>query len=156
MSTQLSHSNKIVVPKHIAFPSTYLLQITKSNLMYPSSLPKISQTVQNNTTFESACNRDINASVSSKHQHPPGLTPGGIFLRGSNSLPPGRKFLRNYGPGAKKQTKTPPLGTILVDLQGNFAMIMMKPLAFFWYSSLAWLSSSFLKDYKACEYKISQ
>ena len=25
----------------------------------PASLPKISQTVQNNTTFESACNRDI-------------------------------------------------------------------------------------------------
>ena len=42
-----------------------------------------------------------------------------------------------------------------VDLQDNFAMIV-KPFAFFWYSSLAWLSSSFFKDHKACEYKISQ
>ena len=55
------------------------------------------------------------------------------------------------------------LGTIMqtqgrnnfVDLQDNFAMIV-KPFAFFWYSSLAWLSSSFFKDYKACEYKSSQ
>ena len=34
-----------------------------------------------------------------------------------------------------------------MDLQDNFAMIV-KPFAFFWYSSLAWLSSSFLKIIK--------
>ena len=94
------------------------------------------------------------ASVNSKHQHPPELTPG-EFFKEVNSLPPGRKFLRNYGPGQKKIDKNPVPGDNFVDLQDNFAMVV-KPFAFFWYSSLTWLSSSFFKDYKACEYKISQ
>ena len=82
---------------------------------------------------------------------PPGMTPGEFFKVVTF---PGRKFLRNYGPG-EKIGKNPAPGDNLVDLQDNFAMIV-KLFAFFWYSSLAWLSSSFFKDYKACEYKISQ
>ena len=84
---------------------------------------------------------------------PPGLTPG-EFFEVVKFPAPGRKFLRNYGPGAKID-KNPAPGDNFVDLQDNFAMIV-KPFAFFWYSSLAWLSSSLFKDYKACEYKISQ
>ena len=90
-----------------------------------------------------------NASVNSKHQHPPGE-----FFKVVNSLPPGRKVLQNSDPGAKIIDKNPP-GDNFVDFQDNFAMIV-KPFAFVWYSSLAWFSSSFFKDYKACEYKISQ
>ena len=93
------------------------------------------------------------ASVNSKHQHSSGLTPGNL-LRWSNALPQGRKSLRNYGPSTKNRENPTP-GDNFVDLQDHFAMIV-KPFAFFWYSSLAWLSSSFFKDYKACEYTISQ
>ena len=60
---------------------------------------------------------------------PPGSPPG-IFLRWSNSLPPGRNFLRNYGPGAKKIDKIPTPGDNFVDVQDIFAMIV-KPFAFF-------------------------
>ena len=91
------------------------------------------------------------ASVNSKHQHPPGQTPG-EFFKVVKSLPPGRKFLRNYGPGAKKIDKNPAPGDNFVALQDNFAM-MVKPFAFFWYSSLAWLSSSFLKIIKVANTK---
>ena len=58
-------------------------------------------------------------------------------------------------PGQKTTDKNLTPGDNFVDLQDNFAMTV-KPFAFFWYSSLAWLSSSFFKDYKAYEYKISQ
>ena len=85
---------------------------------------------------------------------PPGLTPG-EFFKVVKFPAPRRKLLQNYGPRAKKVDKNPTPGDNFVDLQDNFAMIV-KPFAFFWYSSLAWLSSSFFKDYKACEYKISQ
>ena len=83
---------------------------------------------------------------------PPGLTPGNFF-KVAKFPAPDRKFLRNYGPGAKKIDKNPAPGDNFVDLQDNFAMIV-KPFASFWYSSLVWLFSSFCKDYKACEYKI--
>ena len=93
------------------------------------------------------------ASVSSKHQHPPGLTPGEFFkvVKFPSS---GQKIFAKLRPRGKNRQKPAP-GDNFVDLQDNFAMIV-KPFAFFWYSSLAWLSSSFFKDYKACEYKISQ
>ena len=96
----------------------------------------------------------INASVNSKHQHPPQADPG-EFFKVVKFPAPWQKILQNYGPGAKKIDKNPAPGDNFVDLQDNFAM-MVKPFAFSWYSSLAWLSSSFFKDYKACEYKISQ
>ena len=97
----------------------------------------------------------INASVNSKHQHPPpGLTPGN-FLKVVKFPAPGQKIFAKLRPRGKKIDKNPAPGDNFVDLQDNFAMIV-KPFAFFWYSSLAWLSSSFFKDYKACEYKISQ
>ena len=91
----------------------------------------------------------FNASVNSKHQHlpPPGLTPGEFFKV--------VKFFAKLRPRGQKIDKNPTPGDNFVDFQDNFAMIV-KPFAFFWYSSLAWLSSSFFKDYKACEYKISQ
>ena len=71
---------------------------------------------------------------------------------------PGQKIFVKLRPQGKKIDKNPAPRDNFVDLQENFAMILMivKPFAFFWYSSLAWLSSSFFKDYKACEYKISQ
>ena len=80
----------------------------------------------------------------------------------STNIPP-RNFFKvvkfptppEYGPRTKKVEKNPAPGDNFLDLQDNFAMIV-KPFAFFWYSSLAWLSLSFFKDYKACEYKISQ
>ena len=87
---------------------------------------------------------DCNASINSKHQHPPWLTPR-EFFKVVKFPAPGRKFLRNYSPRAKNRQNPAP-GDNFVDLQDNFAMIV-KPFAFFWYSSLAWLSSSFFKDY---------
>ena len=47
----------------------------------------------------------------------------------------------------QKIDKNPAPGDNFVDLQDNFAMIV-KPFAFFWYSSLGWLSSSFSKIIK--------
>ena len=85
---------------------------------------------------------------------PPGLTPGNFF--NVVKFPaPGQKIFAKLRPRGKKIDKNPAPGDNFVDLQDNFAMLV-KPFAFFWYSSLAWLSSSFFKDYKACEYKISQ
>ena len=95
-----------------------------------------------------------NASVNSKHQHPPGLTPG-EFFKVAKFPAPGQKRFAKLRPRGKKIDKNLASGDNFVDLQDHFAMIV-KPFAFFWYSSLAWLSSSFFKDYKACEYKISQ
>ena len=87
----------------------------------------------------------MHQSIPSTNIPPPlGLTPGEFF-----------KVVKFPAPGQKNIDKNPALEDNFVDLQDNFAMIL-KPFAFFWYSSLAWLSSSFFKDYKACEYKISQ
>ena len=83
--------------------------------------------------------KSINASVNSKYQHPPWADPRAENF--SEITAPGQKIDKNPAPGDN-----------FVDLQDNFAMIV-KP---FWYSSLPWLSSSFFKDYKACEYKISE
>ena len=85
---------------------------------------------------------------------PPGLTPGELF-KVAKFPAPGQKIFAKLRPRGKKIDKNPAPGDNFVDLQDNFAMIV-KPFAFFWYSSLAWLSSSFFKDYKACKYKISQ
>ena len=89
----------------------------------------------------------VNASVNSKHQHPPGLIPG-EFFKVVKFPAPGQKIFAKLRPRGKKVDKNPAPGD-------NFAMIV-KPFPFFWYSSLACLSSGFFKDYKACEYKISQ
>ena len=97
--------------------------------------------------------RSCNTSVNSRHQHPqPGLTPGEFFK--VVKFPAPENFYEITAP-RQKIDKNPAPGDNFVDLQDNFAMIV-KPFAFFLYSSLAWLSSSFFKDYKACEYKISQ
>ena len=50
-----------------------------------------------------------NASINSKHQHPPGLT-SGEFFKVVKFPAQGRKFLRNYGPGAKNRQKRRPWG----------------------------------------------
>ena len=97
---------------------------------------------------------DIYASVNSKHQHPPGLTPGEFFKVVKFPAPGAENFCEITARGKKINKNLAP-GHNFVDLQDRFAMIV-KPFAFFWYSSLAWFSSSFFKDYKACEYKISQ
>ena len=68
---------------------------------------------------------------------------------------PGQKIFSKLRPQGKIIDKNHAPGDNFVDLQDNFAMIV-KPFALFWCSSLVWLSSSFFKDYKACEYKISQ
>ena len=80
------------------------------------------------------------------------IPPGNFFKVVKFPAPRAENFLRNTAPGQKSRQNPAP-GDNFVDLQDNFAMIV-KPFAFFWYSSLAWLSSSFFKDYKACEYKI--
>ena len=98
--------------------------------------------------------RTVYASVNSKHQYPPGLTPGEFFKVVKFPVP-GQKIFAKLRPRGKKIDKNPAPGDNFVDLQDNFATIV-KPFAFFWYSSLAWLSSSIFKDYKAYEYKISQ
>ena len=49
------------------------------------------------------------ASVNSKHQHPPGLTPGNFF-KVVKFAAPGQKLLQNYGPGAKNRQKPRPWG----------------------------------------------
>ena len=85
---------------------------------------------------------------------PPRLTPG-EFFKVVKFPAPGQKMFAKLRPRGKKIDKNPAPRDNFVDLQDNFAMIV-KPFAFFWYSSLAWLSSSFFKDYKACEYKLSQ
>ena len=43
-----------------------------------------------------------NASVNSKHQHPPLGWPPGNFFKVVKFPAPGQKILQNYGPGAKK------------------------------------------------------
>ena len=77
---------------------------------------------------------------------PPGLTPG-EFFKVVKFPAPGQKIFAKLLPQGKKINKNPAPGDNFVDLQDNFAMIV-KLFAFFWYSSLAWLSSSFSKDYK--------
>ena len=54
-----------------------------------------------------------NASVNSKHQHPPRADPRGNFLKWSKTLPPGEIFLQKYGPRDKK---IPTPGSIVKDL----------------------------------------
>ena len=100
-----------------------------------------------------ANNKD-NASVNSKHQHP-ARADSQEFFYGSQIPCPQAEHFAKLRPWGKKVDNNPTPGNNFVDLQDNFAMIV-KPFAFFWYSSLAWLSSSFFKDYKACKYKISQ
>ena len=77
---------------------------------------------------------------------PPGLTPG-EFFKVVKFPAPGQKLFAKLRPQGKKIDKNPAPGVNFVDLQDNFAMIV-KPFAFFWYSSLAWLSSSFSKIIK--------
>ena len=68
--------------------------------------------------------------IESMHQSVPSANiprpdPRGIF-KVVKFLPPGRKFVQNYGPGAKKANTQPNC----VKLQGNFSMIV-KPFALF-------------------------
>ena len=94
------------------------------------------------------CYRLVYQSIPSTNI-PPGLTPGEFFK--VVKLPaPGGKFCEITAPG-QKIDKNPAPGDNFVDLQDNFETIRI-----FLVLSLAWLSSSFFKDYKACEYKISQ
>ena len=115
------------------------------------SLLKGSQT-QNTTWLPFLMHQSI-PSTNIHPPPPPQLTPR-EFFKVVKFPAPGQKMFPKLWPGAKKD-KNPAPGGNFVDLQDNFAMIV-KPFAFFWYSSLAWLSSSFFKDYEACEYKISQ
>ena len=69
-----------------------------------------------------------NASVNSKHQHPPGLTPG-EFFKVVKFPARGQKIFAKLRPRGKKIDKNPAPGDNFVDLQNNFAMIM-KPFAF--------------------------
>ena len=77
---------------------------------------------------------------------PPGVTPGNFFkvVKFPSS---GQKIFAKLRPRGKKIDKNPAPGDNFVDLQDNFAMIV-RLFAFFWYSSLAWLSSSFSKIIK--------
>ena len=88
-------------------------------------------------------NASYYASVNSKHQHPPPpqVDPGGIFFKVVKFSGPGQKRFAKLRPRGKKNRQNPAPGDNFVDLQDNFAMIV-KLFAFFWYSSLAWLSSS--------------
>ena len=75
-----------------------------------------------------ACYRDLwktNASVNSKHQHLPGLTPG-EFFKVVKFPAPGQKLFAKLRPRGKKIDKNPTPGDNFVDLQDNFAMIV-KP-----------------------------
>ena len=74
---------------------------------------------------------------------PPGRPPGN-FVKVVKFPAPGQKIFAKLRTRGKKIDKNPAPGDNFVDLQDNFAMIV-KPFAFFWYSSLAWLSSSFSK-----------
>ena len=65
-----------------------------------------------------------NASVNSKHQHPPGN-----FLKVVKFPAPGRKIFAKLRPRGKKIDKNPATGDNFVDLQDNFVMIV-KPFAF--------------------------
>ena len=96
----------------------------------------------------------MHQSIPSTNIPPPRADPRGIF-KVVKFPAPGQKIFAKSRPRGKKIDKIPAPGNNFVDLQDNFAMIV-KLFAFFWYSSLAWLSSSFFKDYKAWEYKISQ
>ena len=80
------------------------------------------------------------------------MTPGEFFKVAKFPAPGQKIFAKYYGPGAKRIDKNPTPGDNFVDLQDNFAMIV-KPFAFFWYSSLAWLSSSFSKIIKLANTK---
>ena len=133
---------------------------TRYQQVYPNK--QLSETAGSNyeRAFSDFVQALVNASVNSKHQHPPGLTPGNFF-KVVKFPAPGQKIFAKLLPRGKELDKNPAPGDNFVDLQDNFAMIV-KPFAFFWYcfihfsGTLAWLSSSFFKDYKACEYKISQ
>ena len=81
----------------------------------------------------------------------PGLTPG-EFFKVVKFPAPGQKIFAKSRPRGKKIDKIPAPGDNFVDLQDNFAMIV-KLFAFFWYSSLAWLSSSFSKIIKLANTK---
>ena len=65
---------------------------------------------------------------------PPGLTPG-EFFKVVKFPAPGKKMFAKLRPRGKKIDKNPAPWDNFVDLQDNFAMIV-KPFAFFWYSSL--------------------
>ena len=68
---------------------------------------------------------------------PPGLTPG-EFFEVIKFPAPRQKIFVKLRPQGKKIDKTPTPGDNFVDLQDNFAMIV-KPFAFFWYSSTGFL-----------------
>ena len=60
------------------------------------------------------CSCKCNASVNSKHQHPPPRADlRGIFLQWSKTLPRGKIFLQKHGPRDKK---IPTPGSIVEDL----------------------------------------
>ena len=58
------------------------------------------------------------ASVNSKHQHPPGLTPG-EFFKVVKFPAPGQKIFAKSRPRGKKIHKIPAPGDNFVDLQDN-------------------------------------
>ena len=74
---------------------------------------------------------------------PPGLTPG-EFYKVVKFPALGQKIFAKLRPRGKKIDKIPAPGD-------NF--VIMKRFAFFWYSSLAWLSLSFFKDVKLANTK---
>ena len=82
---------------------------------------------------------------------PPGLTPREFFKVVKFPAPGQKMFCEITAPG-QKIDKNPAPGDNFVDLQDNFAMIL-KPFAFFWYSSLAWLLRVFSKTIKLANTK---
>ena len=152
-------SSLVLIKIDFAFKESFSVRITQIHHTCGSRVSRISWNFNHvkirmflDTSRNYCIGREDDASVNSKHQHSPGLTPGNFF-KVVKFPAPGRKFLRNYGPGAKKIDKSSPLGTILWTFK---TILPWSWNHLFWYSSLAWLSSSFFKDYKACEYRISQ
>ena len=82
---------------------------------------------------------------------PPRADPG-EFFKVVKFPAPGQKIFAKLRPRGKRNKQKPRPWDNFVDLQDNFAMIV-KLFAFFWYSSLAWLSSSFSKIIKLANTK---
>ena len=71
---------------------------------------------------------DRNASVNSKHQHPPRADPRGNLFKWSKTLPRGKIFLQKHGPRDKK---TPTPGEYCERSSQVFLLVGVEILAFF-------------------------
>ena len=85
---------------------------------------------------------------------PRGLTPGEFFKVVKFPVPGQRIFAKLRSRGKENRQKPHPWGQFCGPSR-QFCHDR-ETIRIFLASSLAWFSSSFFKDYKACEYKISQ